>query len=278
MAVRRLRRSENGSTSKGYDEIPTLGPLSWSVPGCVDGWDQLRKRFGTKGFAELLAPSIEYAEKGTPVPEVIAGYWHASEKKLAAHPESAKVYLIDGKRAPHAGEVFKNPALAATYREIAKHGRDAFYKGTIADRLADFSKRNGGLITKEDLAEQTSIWIKPVQTSYRGYDVWELPPPGQGIAVLQMLNILEGYDLKKIGPTSPDYWHLFVEAKKLAYADRAKFYADPDFAKVPVGELISKKYARIATEANRSGESDDRHRAWRPEARLGRHNLSVRGR
>lgn len=227
----------------GHDEIPTLGPLSWSVPGCVDGWEELRKKFGTKSFAELLGPSIEYAEKGAPVPEVIAGYWRAAEAKLADHPESARVYLIDGKRAPREGEVFKNPALAETYREIAKNGRDAFYKGKIADRLADFSKRNGGLMTKDDLAKHTSTWTKPVKTTYRGYDVWELPPPGQGIAVLQMLNILEGFDIKKLGPTSPDYWHLLVEAKKLAYADRAKYYADPEFAKVPVDELISKAYA-----------------------------------
>jgi gamma-glutamyltranspeptidase/glutathione hydrolase len=226
-----------------YNEIPTFGPLSWSVPGCVDGWDQLRQKFGTMSFAELLAPSIEYAVKGTPVPEVIAGYWRAAEAKLSKYPESAKVYLVDRERAPREGEVFKNPALAETYREIAKNGRDAFYKGKIADRLADFSKRNGGLLTKEDLEKQTSIWTKPVKTTYRGYDVWELPPPGQGIAVLQMLNILEGYDLKKLGFNSPEYWHLWVEAKKLAYADRAKFYADPEFAKVPVDGLISKFYA-----------------------------------
>jgi gamma-glutamyltranspeptidase / glutathione hydrolase len=226
-----------------YDEIPTLGPLSWSVPGCVDGWDQLRQKFGTRGFDELLAPSIEYAEKGVPVPEVIAGYWKASERKLAAHSESAKVYLVDGKRAPRAGEVFKNSALAATYREIAKKGRDAFYTGLIADKLADFSKRNGGLLTKEDLARHTSSWVKPVSTNYRGHDVWELRPPGQGIAALQMLNLLEGYDLKKLGPTSPDYWHTLIEAKKLAYADRAKFYADPEFARVPVEGLIAKSYA-----------------------------------
>jgi gamma-glutamyltranspeptidase/glutathione hydrolase len=227
----------------GHDEIPTLGPLSWSVPGCVDGWDELRRKFGSKSFADLLAPSIEYAEKGCPVPEVIAGYWAAAEAKLAAHPDTAKVFLLDGRRAPRAGEVFKNPALADTYRAIAKGGRDAFYKGKIADRLAAFSEANGGLLTKEDLEGHTSTWVKPVSTTYRGHEVWELPPPGQGIAVLQMLNLMEPYDLKAMGPTSPDYWHLFVEAKKLAYADRARFYADPEFGKVPVAELISKPYA-----------------------------------
>jgi gamma-glutamyltranspeptidase / glutathione hydrolase len=227
---------------KGYADIPTGGPLSWSIPGCVDGWDELRRKFGTKSFEELLAPSIDYAEKGTPVPEVIAGYWRSAERTLARYPESAKVYLPNG-HAPKVGEIFKNPALAATYREIAKNGRDAFYKGVLADKLSEFSKRNGGLLAKEDLVAHTSNWIKPVSTSYRGYDIWELTPPGQGIAVLQMLNILEGYDLKKLGPTSPDYWHLLIEAKKIAYADRAKFYTDPEFAKVPVAQLIGKPYA-----------------------------------
>src|SRR5436305_8525590 len=174
---------------------------------------------------------------------VMGGYWQAAGRKLAAHPGSAKVYLVDGGRAPRAGEVFKNPALAATYREIARHGRDAFYKGPIADKLADFSKRNGGLIAREDLVRHTSSWTTPVSTTYRGYQVWELPPPGQGIAALQMLNILSAYDLKKMGPESADWWHLFLEAKKLAYADRARFYADPDFVKLPTAELISMPYA-----------------------------------
>jgi gamma-glutamyltranspeptidase / glutathione hydrolase len=233
---------------KGYKEIPLYGPLSWSVPGCVDGWAQLQKRFGTMNLDQLLEPSIRYAEEGFPVSEVIAGYWRASEKRLLQYPESTKLYLIQDAerkraRAPSAGEIFKNPALTASYRDIAKGGRDAFYKGRIAERLVAFSEKNGGLFSKRDFDEHTSTWVDPVSTSYRGYDVWELPPPGQGIAALQMLNILEGYDLKKLGPLSPDYWHLLVEAKKLAFADRAKFYTDPAFGKTPVAELISKKYA-----------------------------------
>lgn len=228
---------------KGLTDIPETGPLSWSVPGCVDGWEELRRKFGTMSFEQLLGPSITYAEQGAPVPEVIAGYWRAGQSKLSAHEESAKVYLLDGKRAPRTGEMFKNPALGATYRAIAKDGRDAFYKGKIAERLVAFSQRNGGLFQMDDFTKHTSEWIDPVKTTYRGYDVWELPPPGQGIAALQMLNVLEGYDLKKLGPTSPDYWHLLVEAKKLAYADRAKYYADPLFSRVPTAELISKPYA-----------------------------------
>jgi gamma-glutamyltranspeptidase/glutathione hydrolase len=227
---------------KGLEEIPTIGPLSWSVPGCVDGWEELRRRFGTLALDQLLAPSIRYAEEGVPVPEVIAGYWRAAEGKLRRYPDSAKTYLANG-RAPRPGEVFKNPFLARSYREIATHGRDAFYKGQLARDIVAFSKKNGGLFADKDFTDHTSTWVEPVRTSYRGYDVWEIPPPGQGIAVLQMLNILEGYDLKSMGPRSADYWHLFLEAKKLAYADRARYYADPDFAKVPVAELISKPYA-----------------------------------
>ena len=227
---------------RGLKEIPEKGPLSWSVPGCADGWDELRKKFGTKSFAELLGPAIRYAEEGVPVPEVIGGYWKSAERALQRDPGSSRIFLIDG-RAPKIGEVFKNPALAATYREIAKGGRDAYYKGPIAAKLVAFSQKVGGLFALKDFADHTSTWVDPVSTNYRGYDVYELPPNGQGIAALQMLNVLEGYDLKKMGPTSPDYWHLLVEAKKLAFADRARFYADIEFEKVPVKELIAKSYA-----------------------------------
>jgi gamma-glutamyltranspeptidase/glutathione hydrolase len=223
-------------------EIPVDGPLSWSVPGCVDGWEELRKKFGSRPLADLLEPSIRYAEEGFPVSEVIAGYWRGAEAKLSVSPDAAKTYLNDSK-APRPGEVFKNPYLARTYREIAANGRDAFYKGRIAREIVAFSEKNGGRFSLRDFLDHTSTWVEPVSTSYREHKVWQIPPPGQGIAVLQMLNLLEGYDLKSMGPQSADYWHLIVEAKKLAYADRARFYADPAFGKVPVAELISKPYA-----------------------------------
>ena len=229
---------------KGLASIPETGPLSWSVPGCVDGWNELHKRFGKLSLPKILEPSIQYAEKGFPVSEVIAGYWKGGERTLKRHADSSQVYLLGhDHHAPVAGEVFNNPALARCYSEIAKEGSDAFYKGRIAERLVAFSEKQGGLFSKEDFEKHTSVWVEPVRTSYRSYDIWELPPPGQGIAALQMLNILEGHDLKKMGPQSPDYWHLLVEAKKLAYADRAKYYTDPEFSKVPVAELIGKPYA-----------------------------------
>ena len=226
---------------KGLREIPMYGPLSWSVPGCVDGWDELRRRFGTWSFAELLEPSIRYGEEGVPVPEVIAGYWKGHEKD-AGNPEFAKTYLRDGK-APAAGESFRNPLLAQTYREIAEGGRDAFYKGRIAREIVAYSDRAGGLFGLKDFEDHASTWVDPVSTTYRGHELWEIPPNGQGISALQMLNILEGYDLGKMGFDSADYWHLWIEAKKLAFADRARYYADPEFSKVPTRALISKPYA-----------------------------------
>lgn len=227
---------------KGYKHIPTLGPLSWSVPGCVDGWAELQKRFGSLSMNDLLSPSISYAENGFPVTEVIAGYWAGAEQKLQRTRTASMTYLIDGK-SPRKGQVFKNPYLANTYRAIAKHGRDAFYKGELAKAMVKYSEKAGGLFSMKDFENHSSTWIDPVSTTYRGHRIWELPPNGQGIAALQMLNILEKYDLKKLGPDSADYWHLFLEAKKLTFEDRAKFYADMDKADVPVKGLISKAYA-----------------------------------
>src|SRR5262245_1893861 len=202
-----IKATRDFFAAKGLDVIPPLGPLSWSVPGCVDGWAELRKKFGTRTLAQLLEPSIKYAQEGTPVPEVIAGYWRAAERKLADDAGSSNVFLTNG-RAPRVGEVFKNPALAGLYGAIAQRGRDTFYKGEIARMLVEYSEQVGGLLTRQDLTEHTSTWVEPVRATYRGYEICELPPNGQGIAALQMLNILEGYNLKQLGPQSPDYWHL----------------------------------------------------------------------
>jgi gamma-glutamyltranspeptidase / glutathione hydrolase len=231
---------------KGLDEIPVHGVLPWSVPGCVDGWEELRHKFGTMEFDQLLQPSVDYAEAGFPVTQVIAGYWKGAEDRFAKWPTaertySEKTYLKDG-RAPREGEMFRNPYLANSYRAIAKGGRDAFYKGAIAKQIVEFSDDSGGFFSMKDFADHTSEWVDPVSTSYRGYDVWELPPNGQGIAALEMLNVIEGFDVKKMGHNSADQIHVFLEAKKLAFADRAKFYADPNFNKLPVAELISKAY------------------------------------
>lgn len=228
---------------KGMSEIPIHGPLAWSVPGCVSGWQELNDRFGKKKLAEILKSSIDTADEGFPVTEVIASYWQGAEKNLNQWPDSAATFLPDG-HAPRFGQIFKNPRLAATYRKIATDGADAFYKGDIARRIVAFSEANGGYFSLKDFADHKSDWVEPVSTNYRGYDVWELPPNGQGIAALEMLNILEQHDLKKLGPGHPEYLHLLVEAKKLAFADRAKYYADPAFNKLPVAELISKEYAQ----------------------------------
>ncbi len=236
------KASREWFAQKGYTEIPVVGPLSWSVPGCVDGWAELHQRFGKASWARLLEPSIRYATEGFPVTEVIAGYWLRSEASLRQTPDAARTFLPGG-RAPRVGEVFKNPFLAQSYRLIADKGRDAFYKGPIAQEIVSFSDQVGGLFSLKDFSEHTSTWVEPVKTTYRGLDVWQIPPPGQGIAVLQMLNILEGHDLKKLGPQSPEFWHLLVEAKKLVFADRARYYTDPAFASVPTAELISREYA-----------------------------------
>jgi gamma-glutamyltranspeptidase/glutathione hydrolase len=227
---------------RGDATIPLYGPLSISVPGCVDGWLVLHERFGKLPLARVLAPAIAYAEAGVPVPDVIAGYWRASEWLLRQRQPAAAIFLPGG-RAPRPGELFANPALAKAYRLIAERGRAGFYTGDVAAKIVATVKAEGGLLELADLEQHTSTWVEPIGTNYRGYDVWQIPPPGQGLAVLQMLNLLEGYDLAKWGPRSADYWHTFIEAKKLAYADRARYYADQAFVQVPVAELASKQYA-----------------------------------
>jgi len=227
----------------GYTKIPAYGPLPVSVPGCVDGWFELHKKFGKLDMETVLQPAIDYANEGFPVTELVAYYMNLSAPGLSKYPGFKETYMPDG-RTPVKGEIFKNPDLANTLQKIAREGRDVFYEGEIAVTIANYIKENGGFLSYEDLKNHTSEWFEPVSTNYRGYDVWELPPNGQGIAALQMLNIMEAYDIKEMGFGSAEYLHLLVETKKLAFEDRAKFYADPDFNDIPVEELISKEYAQ----------------------------------
>ncbi|KAB2896263.1 MAG: gamma-glutamyltransferase [Dokdonella sp.] len=226
----------------GYREIPPLGPLPVSVPGAVDGWFALHKRFGKLPMRRLLAPTITYAREGFPVTELIAHYWALSVPRLAPFPGFTEQFTLDG-RAPAKGELWRNPNLANTLQAIADGGRDAFYKGRIARVIADYFKAHDGFLSWADLASHQGEWVEPISTRYRGYEVWELPPNGQGLAALQMLNILEGYDFSRIPFGSAEHVHLFVEAKKLAFEDRARFYADPAFAQAPLQRLLSKDYA-----------------------------------
>ncbi|CAN4277556.1 gamma-glutamyltransferase [Pseudoxanthomonas sp. LjRoot125] len=228
---------------QGITDIPAHGPLPVSVPGAVDGWFALHDRFGKLPMRDVLAPTIRYAREGHPVHQTIAYYWERSVPRLSKFPGFSEQFTIGG-RAPRTGELWKNPRLADTLQKIAVGGRDAFYKGEIARTIDTYFKANGGFLSYEDMAAHHGEWVEPVSTNYRGYDVWELPPNGQGIAALQMLNVLEGYDFSKIPFGSPEHVHLFVEAKKLAFADRARWYADPAFQPAPVARLISKPYAR----------------------------------
>src|SRR5436853_5289448 len=227
------------------ETIPPTGMLPISVPGTVDAWAELHKRFGKLNLSDDIAPAIRYAEEGFPVTALIAYYWGFGPRLYKGLPGGfLETYTLDGKgRTPAKGDIFKNPALAKTLRLIAEKARDVFYKGEIADKIDEFMRANGGFLRKADFEKHTSTWVEPVSTNYRGYDVFELPPNGQGIAVLQMLNILEGFDLRAMGRNSPETLHAMIEAKKIAWADRAKFYADPAFAKIPLTELISKEYA-----------------------------------
>jgi len=224
------------------DKIPSYGPLPVSVPGCVDGWYEMHDMLGKLPMKDILQPAINYAREGFPVTEVIAYYLQKGAELLKEYPNIKDIYMPGGK-APSKGQIFRNPNLASTLEKIVKGGRNEFYRGTIARTIDAFMKQNGGFLTYDDLARHHSEWVEPISTSYRGNDVWELPPNGQGIAALEILNILEGYDVASMGFGSAEYIHVFTEAKKLAFEDRAKYYADPTFSVTPISQLISKKYA-----------------------------------
>ncbi len=226
----------------GFEKIPPYGPLPVSVPGAVDGWFELHGRFGKLPMIKLLQPTIDYARNGHPVHETVQYYWEIYVGRLSEYPGFVEQMTIDG-RAPRVGELWKNPNLANTLERIANEGRDVFYKGDIARVIGNYMLENEGFLSFEDMAAHHSEWVEPLSVNYRGYDVWELPPNGQGIAALQMLNLMEPYDIVSMGFGSADYVHLFIEAKKIAYEDRARFYADPDFNDIPVSVLLSKDYA-----------------------------------
>jgi gamma-glutamyltranspeptidase/glutathione hydrolase len=229
--------------SKNLTSMPQRGIYSMTVPGAVDGWDKLRQRFGRLKWADVLAPAIRYAEEGFPVTEQVSRLWAANERLLRNNENATRTYLPGGH--PLAvGELFRNPDLAWSYKQIAARGRDAFYKGEIARRILDYSKRQGGTMTEADLAEFSSEWVEPISTDYRGWTVYELPPNGQGIAALMMLNIMETFPLGEFGHNSTRALHAMIEAKKLAYADLARYIADPKFAQIPVAGLLAKDYAR----------------------------------
>jgi gamma-glutamyltranspeptidase/glutathione hydrolase len=227
---------------KGIARMPEKGPLPWTVPGCVAGWFALHERFGRLGMRDVLAPAIAYAEEGFPLSELIAFYWQRALKSFTGYENFQKLYAPAG-RAPQKGDVFRNPELAATYRILALRGRDAFYRGELAARIVAYSKKVGGFFALEDFSAYRPEWVEPMSINYRGYDVWELPPNGQGLAVLQMLQMLARFDLKAMGHNSAAYLHALIEIKKIVYEDRARFYADPHFSDLDYAALISPAYA-----------------------------------
>jgi gamma-glutamyltranspeptidase/glutathione hydrolase len=233
---------------KGFQEMPQKGIYTVTVPGCVRGWEALHKKFGRLPWAELFQPAIYYARHGFPVTEFISAYWDADHAKLESDANARKVYLVHGE-SPRVGQVFANPEYASALELVAREGADAFYKGDIAKAILKTSDRLGGVMSAEDLADFQAEWVEPISTDYRGWRVYELPPNGQGMAALEMLNIMERFPLAKYGFMSPDNWHVRMEAQKLAYADLRRYNGDPRFAKVPVETLISKKWAeeRAAT-------------------------------
>lgn len=228
--------------SKGHTTMPAKGILSITTPGTVDGWAEILEKHGTMTFAEVLQPAIEYAEKGFPVSEIISGQWKQEEEQLLATKEASETFLIGG-RAPREGERFANPRLAETLKAIAAGGRDAFYKGEIARKIAAYMEENGGLLTYDDLASHTSTWVEPVSVEYKGHRVYQLPPNGQGVVMLNILNIMEQFDLSAIKHNSSEYAHIIAEATKLALADRDHYICDPEFSQIPLDRLLSKEYA-----------------------------------
>jgi gamma-glutamyltranspeptidase/glutathione hydrolase len=229
--------------SFGLEKMPSCGFLPITVPGAVDGWFSLHDKFGKLDFFELLEPSISYANNGFYLTRVIAEEWKIEAQRLGKYPGFQSIYAPNG-NIPKSGELFKNPMLAKTYELIAQNGRDEFYGGMIADKIDRFMSDNGGYLRKEDLLSHSSDWVEPVSSNYKGYDIWELPPNSQGLAVLQMLNMLEDIDLNSLSWGSADHIHLLVEAKKIAFEDRSYYYSDPEFSNIPIAELISKDYAK----------------------------------
>lgn len=225
------------------ETMPFLGPLTVSVPGAVDGWFELHGRFGKLPMADLLAPAIHYAQEGFPVSEVIAWHW-ANDARARAEYKGFKELYMPGGKVPIKGQVFRNPQLAKAYALLASNGRDAFYTGDIARKLDQYMTEQGGFLRFDDLRKHRSEWVRPLSTNYRGYEIYELPPNGQGVVALQLLNVLETFDLRSMGFGSVEHIHALVEAKKLVYEDRAKFYADTDFYQAPLSQLISKEYAK----------------------------------
>jgi gamma-glutamyltranspeptidase/glutathione hydrolase len=239
--------------SRGIAKTPESGIQAVTVPGVVDGWSKLLQRFGRKNLAEVLAPAIHYAADGFPVSERTAVDWDEAAAVIRSDPNAAKTYLVDG-RSPAAGDVFHNPDLAQSLKSIASGGRDAYYKVEIARAIVETSKRLGGVMTLDDLAGYSSEWVEPISTTYRDWSVYEIPPNGQGIAALEMLNLMERFPLQQAAPGSADSLHIMIEAKKLAYADLLRYIGDPKFSKIPVNELLSKRYAGI-----RVSEIDSAH-------------------
>ncbi len=229
--------------NKGITKMPPFGIDSVTVPGVVDGWSKLLSRFGKLNFQQDLDSAIRYAREGFPVAEWDAGYWAEAATFLAKDPETARLYLIQG-HAPAVGEVFRNEDLAKSLEMVASGGRDAFYKSEIGQKIVEFSKRQGGAMAAEDLADYSSEWVEPLSTQYHGWTVYELPPNGQGIAALEMLNLMQQFPLAQYGHNSADALHVMIEAKKLAYADLRKYIGDPKFSKIPVAGLLSDDYAR----------------------------------